>query len=127
MFEKDILLEDEFIEEVDFRNYVKKLKPEIQQIFYQAYGEDLKSMPEAFTTIGISMEHLLECLSRRGTVRQQKLILMRLGVISGTPMTLQEVSNEFGITRERARQIERYILRTPSHLVRRKKLKDFLE
>lgn len=123
MFEENGMFEDELIERVDLNDYVKRLEPEIQQLFYQAYGEKIEAMPQTFAW---SIEYLLECFLSRGTVREQKLILMRLGIVSGTPMTLQEVADEFGITRERVRQIERRILR-PHCPIRRKKLKDFLE
>ncbi len=38
--------------------------------------------------------------------REQKIIRMRFGLDDGTPRTLEEVGQEFGVTRERIRQIE---------------------
>lgn len=38
--------------------------------------------------------------------REAKVILMRYGFETGTPMTLEDVGNHFGVTRERIRQVE---------------------
>ncbi len=38
--------------------------------------------------------------------KERELLLMRYGIIDGTPRTLEEVGKHFGVTRERIRQIE---------------------
>lgn len=56
-------------------------------------------------------ERFFESLNMMDNAEQQKLILMRLGFVSGEPMMLQEVAEELGITRERVRQIENKFMR----------------
>ena len=58
--------------------------------------------------------------------RERKVIELRFGLVDGHPRTLEEVGREFGVTRERIRQIEAKALRKLRHPSRSKKLKDFL-
>jgi RNA polymerase primary sigma factor len=60
------------------------------------------------------------------TPRERKIIEMRFGLKDGIGHTLEEVGNEFGVTRERIRQIEAKALRKLRHPSRRKKLQDYL-
>ena len=59
--------------------------------------------------------------------REAKVLKMRFGLAGYKPMTLEEVGREFGVTRERIRQIEAKALRKLKHPSRRKKLQDYLE
>ena len=59
--------------------------------------------------------------------REAKVLKMRFGLDGYRPMTLEEVGREFGVTRERIRQIEAKALRKLKHPSRRKKLQDYLE
>jgi RNA polymerase primary sigma factor len=59
--------------------------------------------------------------------REARVLKMRFGLDGKRPMTLEEVGAEFGVTRERIRQIEAKALRKLKHPSRRKKLQDFLE
>ncbi|PIZ41184.1 RNA polymerase sigma factor RpoD [candidate division WWE3 bacterium CG10_big_fil_rev_8_21_14_0_10_48_23] len=59
--------------------------------------------------------------------REQKVIELRFGLKDGKPRTLEIVGREFGVTRERIRQIEAKALRKLRHPTRAKKLKDYLE
>ena len=52
---------------------------------------------------------------------------MRFGLDDGRSRTLEEVGREFGVTRERIRQIEAKALSKLRHPSRAKKLKDFLD
>lgn len=59
--------------------------------------------------------------------RERKVISLRFGLEDGHPRTLEEVGREFGVTRERIRQIESKTLAKLRHPSRSSKLKDFLE
>lgn len=59
--------------------------------------------------------------------RERKVIELRFGLTDGHPRTLEEVGREFGVTRERIRQIEHKTLVKLRHPARSGKLKDYLE
>ena len=59
--------------------------------------------------------------------REKRVIILRYGLIDGRQRTLEEVGQEFQVTRERIRQIETKALRKLRHPSRSRKLKDFLE
>jgi RNA polymerase primary sigma factor len=61
------------------------------------------------------------------TSRERKVLQLRFGLDDGRARTLEEVGNEFGVTRERIRQIEAKALRKLRHPSRSKKLRDYLE
>jgi RNA polymerase primary sigma factor len=68
------------------------------------------------------MQEILEQLSER----ERKVLEMRFGLMDGTSHTLEEVGQEFGVTRERIRQIEAKALRKLRHPIRSRKLRDYL-
>lgn len=70
-----------------------------------------------------NVEEVLAALSDR----EAKVLKMRFGLAGNKMMTLEEVGRQFGVTRERIRQIEAKALRKLKHPSRRKKLQDFLE
>lgn len=70
-----------------------------------------------------NIEEVLASLSDR----EAKVLKMRFGLEGRNPMTLEEVGREFGVTRERIRQIEAKALRKLKHPSRRKKLQDYLD
>ena len=61
------------------------------------------------------------------TVREKRVLQLRFGLEDGRQRTLEEVGREFGVTRERIRQIEAKSLRKLRHPSRSKKLKDYLD
>lgn len=59
--------------------------------------------------------------------REKRVLQLRFGLDDGRGRTLEEVGREFGVTRERIRQIEAKALRKLRHPTRSKKLRDFLD
>ena len=58
--------------------------------------------------------------------REREVIILRFGLVTCRPMTLEEVGRRFKVTRERIRQIETAALRKLRNPTRSKKIKDFL-
>ena len=59
--------------------------------------------------------------------RERRVLQLRFGLEDGRSRTLEEVGRDFGVTRERIRQIEAKALRKLRHPSRSRKLRDFLE
>ncbi len=77
----------------------------------------------SFTMLQEQLEGVLETL----TPREHKVLKLRFGLDDGRPRTLEKVGQEFGVTRERIRQIEANALRKLRHPSRSRRLKDFIE
>ena len=60
------------------------------------------------------------------TPREQNVLRLRFGLDDGRPRTLEEIGEEYGVTRERIRQIEAKALRKMNHPSRSKRLRDYL-
>ena len=83
------------------------------------------SSPQDAATFSILKEQLLSVLDTL-TPREEMVLRLRYGIDDGHPRTLEEVGKEFGVTRERIRQIEAKALRKLRHPQRSKKLKDYV-
>lgn len=77
----------------------------------------------SFTMLREQLDKVLDGLAER----ERKVISLRFGLEDGHPRTLEEVGREFGVTRERIRQIESKTLAKLRHPSRSSKLKDYLE
>jgi RNA polymerase primary sigma factor len=73
--------------------------------------EDRGAMLPSDAVINRNFKERTESVLKTLTPREQKVIKMRFGFEDGEPRTLEEVGQEIGVTRERARQIEAEILR----------------
>lgn len=76
----------------------------------------------SFLLLKEQIEEVLSTLNER----EQKVLRLRFGLDDGKARTLEEVGREFGVTRERIRQIEAKALRKLRHPQRSKRLKDYL-
>jgi RNA polymerase primary sigma factor len=76
----------------------------------------------AFIMLQDQLEQVLDNL----TVREQRIIQLRFGLTDGHPRTLEEVGREFGVTRERIRQIESKTLAKLRHPSRAQMLREYL-
>jgi len=77
----------------------------------------------SFSMLQEQLAKVLDSLSER----ERKVIELRFGLEDGHPRTLEEVGREFGVTRERIRQIESKTLCKLRHPSRSSRLKDYLE
>ena len=82
--------------------------------------------PAEATGYSLLKEKIQEVLSTL-TDRERRVLTLRFGLDDGCQRTLEEVGNEFNVTRERVRQIEAKALRKMRHPTRAQKLSGFLE
>lgn len=88
--------------------------------------EDRESIsPDEAATYELLKEHINEVLALL-TPREQKILRMRFGLDDGRSHTLEETGQEFGVTRERIRQIESKALQKLKKHRESKKLRDYL-
>ena len=88
--------------------------------------DDNVPVPAEAAAFTLLREQLVEVLDTL-TEREQKVLRLRFGLDDGRARTLEEVGGEFGVTRERIRQIEAKALRKLRHPSRSRKLKDYLD
>ena len=88
--------------------------------------DKISESPEEVATHQLLKGHIQEVLEFLSP-REQKILKMRFGLESGRTHTLEEVGKEFGVTRERIRQIEAKSLQKLKIDQEAKKLKDYLK
>jgi RNA polymerase primary sigma factor len=89
--------------------------------------EDRQVVSPAEAVINLNLKEQTESVLKTLTPREEKVIKMRFGVGDGSEHTLEEVGQNFAVTRERIRQIEAKALRKLRHPSRSRKLRAFLE
>ena len=88
--------------------------------------EDRQVVSPAEAVINLNLREQTETVLKTLTPREERVIKMRFGVGDGSEHTLEEVGQNFYVTRERIRQIEAKALRKLRHPSRSRKLKAFL-
>ena len=82
--------------------------------------------PLEVATSNILKEQITQVLDTI-TEREARVLQLRFGLLDGRSRTLEEIGREFGVTRERIRQIEAKALRKLRQSSRARKLRDFLD
>jgi RNA polymerase primary sigma factor len=89
--------------------------------------EDRDALPPVDAASKQLLKEQIEEVLNALTPREQRVLRLRFGLEDGRSRTLEEVGQEFNVTRERIRQIEAKALRKLRHPTRSRKLKDYLE
>lgn len=89
--------------------------------------EDQHVTSPAEAMVTLNLKEQTQSALKTLTPREEKVIKMRFGVDDGSEHTLEEVGQNFSVTRERIRQIEAKALRKLRHPSRSRNLKTFLE
>jgi len=89
--------------------------------------EDRNALPPVDAASKQLLKEQIEEVLTALTPREQRVLRLRFGLEDGRSRTLEEVGQEFNVTRERIRQIEAKALRKLRHPSRSRKLKDYLE
>lgn len=87
--------------------------------------DDVSPSPFESASQQLLKDHIGEVLDTLNP-REMRVLELRFGLKDGRNRTLEEVGKEFGVTRERIRQIEAKALRKLRHPSRSKRLKDYL-
>ena len=89
--------------------------------------KDTNVVSPADVLISLNLKEQTDAVLKSLTPREEKVIKMRFGVNDDSEHTLEEVGQDFAVTRERIRQIEAKALRKLRHPTRSRKLRTFLE
>ena len=124
--------------EVEKVEHIMKIKQDISSLDQSVRDDEEDSVlgdfiededtpaPEETATQQLLREHVNRILTGLSE-REQKILRMRFGLDDGKTHTLEEVGREFGVTRERIRQIEAKALTKLRKSTDSKKLKDYLQ
>jgi RNA polymerase primary sigma factor len=87
--------------------------------------EDIDAVSPSEEATHALLRHQVRSILGSLSSRESRIIALRFGLDDGRQRTLEEVGREFGVTRERIRQIESKALRKLRHPSRSKRLKDY--
>jgi len=126
----------EMNEDIDKVRYILKISQETislgttigdddEDSTLEDFIEDVKTVtPDREAALMLLKDYVKEIISRLSP-REQKILEMRFGLVDGVAHTLEEVGQEFDVTRERIRQIEAKALEKIQKLPGIKKLRDY--
>ena len=89
--------------------------------------EDRSAVSPSEAVINLDLKEQTESVLKTLTPREEKVIKMRFGVGDGSEHTLEEVGQNFAVTRERIRQIEAKALRKLRHPGRSGRLRPYID
>lgn len=124
------------IDEKKIKNIIKISKEPIsletpvgdsEDAFIKDFIENENEYSPADTVANSDLKERVREILKTLSPREEKVIKMRFGIDVASEHTLEEVGKDFGVTRERVRQIEVKALRKLRHPSRSKKLQTFLE
>ncbi len=90
--------------------------------------EDQQSLsPEEETALKLLREQVEQIFEQTLSPREARVLRLRYGLVDGQPLTLQQVGNKEGVSRERVRQIQSQALRRLRHPAVRQKLQAYIK
>ena len=101
----------------------KKLKDKTIKILF----DEEKTKTEIASFVNLNLAEQTRRVLSTLTPREEKVLRMRFGIGEESDHTLEEVGQDFNVTRERIRQIEAKALRKLRHPSRSNKLKTFVD
>jgi len=119
--EKDSRLGD-FIEDRESPDSLEPVSLETLGDFIEDKDSPTPQKIANYTLLKEQLDDVLETL----TYREKRVLKLRFGIATDHPHTLEEVGKEFGVTRERIRQIEVKAFKKLRYPSRSKRLKDYL-
>src|SRR5690554_299273 len=91
------------------------------------YNPDNNSIQPIDAAIQANLKETVTRVLASLTPREERVLRMRFGIGMNTDHTLEEVGQQFSVTRERIRQIEAKALRKLKHPSRSRKMRSFLD